>query len=101
MSKKPDPLKKSDSRAQLERAALTLGSTTIPKHLRVECLGTLLSAYALGSRTAKRGLEDYERRIPGWSLPERDEAMAMANEAFQESETLRANYSEGDTLPGF
>ncbi len=101
MKKKQPLLSKKDNRAKIEQAALTLCRPQEPRYARIEALGTLLSAYALGSRTAKRGLDEYQRRFPGWRLPSKEKAMAIANDAFQESESLRAAHNSGDTRPGF
>lgn len=101
MPKKKEPKSAAESRAQLEQAALTLCRPQEPRHARIEALGTLLSAYALGSRTAKRGLEEYQRRFPGWRLPTKEKAMAMASDAFKEAQALKKAHRAGDTRPGF
>jgi hypothetical protein len=101
LSKKPDPVQNPDSRTQLEQAALILCRPQEPRYRRVEALGTLLSAYALGSRTAKRGLEEYQRQFPGWQIPDKEKAMEMASDAFQEAEALKAVHRAGDTRPGY
>lgn len=101
MKKKDAKQGQNNSRSQLEQAALLLCRAQAPRHTRIEALGMLLSAYALGSRTAARGLEEYQRRFPGWRLPGREKAMGLAGEAFREAEALKASYKDGDTLPGF
>jgi hypothetical protein len=101
VKRKVDPLSNANSREKIEQAALTLCRPQEPQHARIEALGTLLSAYALGSRTALRGLEEYQRRFPGWTLPPKDKAMALANEAFREAQELKASHKDGDTRPGY
>ena len=96
-----EPKSASESRAQLEQAAIILCRPKEPRYARIEALGTLLSAYALGSRTALRGLEEYQRRFPGWKLPSKEKAMAMASEAFKEAKALKAAHGSGDTRPGY
>lgn len=98
---KEKPQSKDSNRQKLEQAAVVLCQTQKPRYERVEALGTLLSAYALGSRTATRGLEEYARRFPGWNLPTKEKAMTMANEAFREAENLRKSQGSDDTLPGY
>ena len=90
-----------DSRAQLERDAVTLCNPKKAKCFRLEALGNLLSAYALGSRTAKRGLDEYHRCFPGWRFPSKEKAMTMATDVYREARELKANYDPEDTLPGF
>lgn len=101
MAKHNNQIGNTDSRTKLEHAALVLNRPQEPRHSRIEALATLLSAYALGSRTAKRGLEEYHRQFPEWKLPPKEKAMAMANEAFQEAAALKATYRDGETRPGF
>lgn len=101
MSRKTDPLRQTDSRTQLEQAAIILCRAQEPRHKRIEALGTLLSAYALGSRTAKRGLEEYQERFPGWTIPPKDRALTMANDAFREAEALKIAHRAGDTRSGY
>lgn len=101
MSKKRPELAVTSSRERLEKAATVLVLGAAPRHERLDAIGTLLSAYALGSRTATRGLQEYQDRFPSWRLPPRDQAMAMAHEAFHEAEALRAAHRASDTLPGY
>jgi hypothetical protein len=101
VKRKVDPLSNANSREKIEQAALTLLRPKEPQHARIEALGTLLSAYALGSRTALRGLQEYQRRFPGWTLPDKDKAMALANDAFREAQELKAAARDGDTRPGY
>ncbi len=101
MAKKSDHLRQTDSRTQLEQAALMLCQPKVPRYRRIEALGTLLSAYALGSRTAKRGLEEYQRQYPEWKLPSKDKALVLANEAFHEAEVLKAEHRAKETQPGY
>jgi len=89
------------SRLQLEDAARRLGQVDALRHERLEAMATLLSAYSLGSRTATRALEEHGAKYPSWRMPSRQESMAMAHDAFRESEALRAAHNAGDTLPGF
>lgn len=101
MADKRDELSATSNRDRLEKAALTLVSAKATRFDRLDALGTLLSAYSLGSRTAARGLQEYQARFPGWRLPPRDQAMALAHEAFREAEALKAAQRAGDTLPGY
>lgn len=101
MTKKADPLRQADPRTRLEQAAITICRPQEPRYKRIEALGTLLSAYALGSRTAKRGLMEYQERFPGWTIPSKDDAIVLANEAFSEAEALEAAHRAGDTRPGY
>jgi hypothetical protein len=101
LARKPSELRSESSRETLEKAGAVLMSARAPRWERLEALGTLLSAYSLGSRTATRGLQEFQALFPSWRLPPRERAMVVAHEAFAEAKALKAAHRAGETLPGY